>query len=134
MDVDSFEKAASGAIWGNVWHEFCGWSFPHRGWNDMVVPYLTALAQGVQDASDGRPAQVMFFDGPFWIKIHGTGSALQLEPGGEGIDDLSFVTDRESLSSAALDAGRLVLVVCESRGWEDDDVRRLRVALHRLSP
>ena len=134
VDVDSIEKAASWAIWGKIWHEFDGQQFPAWGWNDMVVPYLTALAQGVRDASDGRRAQVMFFDGPFWIRIQGVANALELEPGGGGSDVPSCVTDRVSLSSAVLDAGRLVVEACECKGWgEDDDVRRLRSALQLLS-
>lgn len=85
-----------------------------------------------RDASDGRRAQVMFFDGPFWIIIQGKGNALELEPGGGGAGVPSCVLDRASVSSAVLDAGRLVLEACERRGWEDDDVRQLRLALQRI--
>jgi len=134
VHVDSLEKAASGAIWGNVWLELDGQPFPHWRWNDMVVPYLTALAQGVRDASDGRQVQVMFFDGPYWIKIGQKGNDLELEPGGGGADAPPCVIDRASVSSAVREAGRLVLAACESKGWADDDVRRLRLALQRLSP
>ena len=99
----------------------------------MVVPYLTALAQGVRDASDGRQVQVMFFDGPFWIKIGQKGSGLELAPGGGGVDTPACVMDSASVSSAVLDAGQLVLEARQSKGWDDDDVRRLRLALQRLS-
>ena len=133
VDVESLEKSASGATWGNVWHEFDGHPFPHWRWNDMVVPYFTALAQGVRDACSGRQVQVMFFDGPFWIKIGRMGGDLELVPGGGGADVPSCVTDRASVSSAVLAAGRLVLQACEGKGWDDDDVRRLRSSLQRLS-
>ncbi|MFI0504332.1 hypothetical protein ACH3WN_16055 [Streptomyces albogriseolus] len=131
---ESLERAGSGAIWGNVWLEFDGKSFPHWRWNDMVVPYLTALTEGVEDASAGGAARVMFFDGPFWVDIRAKAGALEVSPGGGGADLPSCIEETTSLAADVLAVGRLVVERCESEGWgDDDDVRALRSALRRLA-
>lgn len=130
VDVESLEKAASGAIWGAVWHEFEGQAFPERRWNDMVVPYLTALALGVRDAGEGRPGEVLFFDGPYRIEVRPQGDVLEIVPGGPGVDIASCAVERVTLWSGVREAGQLVLEACERSGWGDDhDVRQLRSSL-----
>ncbi|MET7780940.1 hypothetical protein ABZT28_35265 [Streptomyces sp. NPDC005388] len=133
MEIESLEKAASGAIWGNVWHEFDGQYFPHWRWNDMVIPYFTALAQGAGNAIDGHRVQAMFFDGPFSIEIVPESGSLQLVPqGASGVPACAI--ESATLSSSVVDTGLLLLEACERSGWADDnDVRQLKAALRRLS-
>ncbi|MFD7134520.1 hypothetical protein, partial [Streptomyces sp. NPDC059894] len=97
-----------------------------------VVPYLTALAQGVEDARTGRPARVMFFDGPFWVDLRVKGDTVELAPGGGGADGPPCTVESVTLSSGVLEAGQRVVTTCEREGWIDDDVRALRSALLRL--
>lgn len=78
IETDSLERASSGAIWGNVWHEMDGMHFPHGGWNDMIVPYVTALAEGVCEALSGGKAEVDFFDGPLGVEMLPVGPRIRI--------------------------------------------------------
>ncbi|MEQ8144695.1 hypothetical protein [Streptomyces sp. OP7] len=102
--------------------------------NDMVVAYLTTFTQRVEGAAYGRPARVMFSDGPFWVDIRAKADAVEVSPGGEGVDLPSCTEEAVYLTADVLAAGRLVIERCESEGWGgDDDVRALRSALQRLA-
>lgn len=132
VEVESLERARSGAIWGNVWHEFSGQSFPHRRWNDMIIPYVVAFAHGVHSALNGKGSQVMFFDGPFSVQIVPDGPVVRLTPeGGPGL--LGCEVEAGELSSKVVRVGNQLIEACGQRGWAgDDDVRQLESAVRNL--
>ncbi|WP_406374561.1 hypothetical protein OG788_30825 [Streptomyces sp. NBC_00647] len=132
IETDSLERASSGAIWGNVWHEMDGMHFPHGGWNDMIVPYVTALAEGVCEALSGGKAEVDFFDGPLGVEMLPVGPRIRIvaivPEGSPGL--APCCTGRADLAADVLKQGELLLDACEQRGWSlDNDVRRLGLVL-----
>ncbi|MGW2785972.1 hypothetical protein ACWC3X_32775 [Streptomyces populi] len=130
--MESLEKAKSGAIWGNVWHELEGQYFPHRRWNDMIVPYVTALAHGVFEAVQGRKAHVEFFDGPYSIEMLPVAPRIQIVLKGDP-GFTSSELEKGDLASDVAKAGKRLLDACQQRGWGlDDDVRQLKLILERL--
>lgn len=98
----------------------------------MIVPYLAALAQGVNEALAGKKGNVAFFDGPFAIDFSPTYWGIQVVPNGvPGIPSCEVVG--VDLASSVLDAGQQLLEACERSGWgADNDVRRLRLAVTKL--
>ncbi|MER5472482.1 hypothetical protein [Streptomyces sp. NPDC002685] len=130
--MESLERTNSGTIWGNVWHELEGQYFPHRGWNDMIVPYVTALADGVCEVAYGRSADVDFFDGPYSIELLPKAPRIQVVlKGAPG--SISGEMEYGDLVSDVARAGKRLLDVCQQRGWSlDDDVRQLKLILGRL--
>ena len=132
IETDSLERASFGTIWGNVWHEMDGMHFPHGGWNDMIVPYVTALAEGVGEVLSGGKAEVDFFDGPLAVEMLSVGPRIQIvaivPEGSPGL--APCYTGRADLAADVLKQGELLLDACEQRGWSlDSDVRRLGLVL-----
>ncbi|WRZ90469.1 hypothetical protein OHB54_16150 [Streptomyces sp. NBC_01007] len=132
VETDSLERTSSGTIWGDVWHEIEGQEFPHWRWNDMIVPYVTALAEGVCEAGSGRKAEVDFFDGPYAVQMLPVGPRIQIVPivpeGAPGLAPCHM--GQADLAGDVVKQGDLLLDACEQRGWSlDSDVRRLGLVL-----
>lgn len=131
-DVSSLDLARSGAIWGNIWVDFAGYSFPEEGWNDMPVAFLVELFDAVSSAGRGKGVRqrVRFFDGPFWLDLTGQdGELITIAANAHGSDHASTVSVSDVSRSLAAVCGELVRV-CLERGWgEQMDVRRLQVHL-----
>ncbi|WP_433510208.1 hypothetical protein ACQP2T_40905 [Nonomuraea sp. CA-143628] len=132
-DVESLDLARSGAIWGNVWIDISGCSFPESNWNDMPVAFLVELLDAVAyvSAAEGRRRRVRFFDGPFWIDLVGQGvGVISISVNAHGAGRSATASAHgvtQSLSAVRDDLVR----VCLERGWgEQADVRRLQ-AQHR---
>ncbi|MGO4461971.1 hypothetical protein AB4039_32460 [Streptomyces sp. M-16] len=128
-DVESLNLARSGSIWGNVWVDISGFSFPEPNWNDMPVAFIMELLDAVDFVrrAEGRRRRVRFFDGPFWIDLAGRGDgAVSVSANAHGACKEATVSARDMARSLA--AVRIALVrACLARGWgEQMDVRRLQ--------
>ncbi|MFB7999796.1 hypothetical protein ACFC4G_44305 [Streptomyces sp. NPDC056002] len=131
VNVDSLELAKSGSIWGDVWISFPEEEFPHENWNDMVIPYLAALAECLRAVMvSGISRQVSFYDGPYSIHVApGRGAAILLKPEGglvvKGVEVPSAV-----LVAQLVECGDRLIAACNKRGWSANrDVRQLQDAL-----
>ncbi|MEY2248891.1 hypothetical protein AB8A21_39235 [Streptomyces sp. BF23-18] len=126
------ERTDSGTVWGNVWHELEGQYFPSYGWNDLIVPYVTALAHGVYEVAYGRRAEVYFFDGPCSVEMLPAAPRIQIELKGSS----SFISgeiEYDDLVSDVASAGKRLLDACQQRGWSlDEDFRQLDFILGKL--
>lgn len=128
-DVESLDLAGSGSIWGNVWINISGCSFPERNWNDIPVALLAELLDAVSFVrhAEGRHRRVRFFDGPFWIDLVGrSDGAVTVSANAHGADNQATVSGHDMARSLA--EVRIDLVhACLERGWgEQMDVQRLR--------
>lgn len=113
VEVESMERTDSGTVWGNVWHELEGQYFPSYGWNDLIVPYVTALAHGVYEVAYGRRAEVYFFDGPCSVEMLPAAPRIQIELKGSS----SFISgeiEYDDLVSDVASAGNACLMLVSS--------------------
>jgi hypothetical protein len=125
-EPESLELARSGAIWGNIWVESCGDSFPEARWNDLPVAFLVELIESIAalGSSIGVRRRVRFFDGPFWIDMeHGEQELISISVNRGGV---AVEVGIEGLAHSVRGVAREILGVCRKRGWAElDDVRRL---------
>ncbi|MFB8381381.1 hypothetical protein [Streptomyces rubiginosohelvolus] len=128
-DAQSIDLAKSGTIWGNIWVEISGRSFPESNWNDIPVAFLSELLDAVEFVRDtkGKRRRVRFFDGPYWIDLVGLSDAtLSISANGHGAGQEVTVSVHDVAQSLATVRTEL-LHACLKRGWGDHmDVRRLQ--------
>jgi len=137
---DSFSSTSFQTIAGEIAVRVGSHSFPEAGWSDLPVALLSGWTHVVAALLSGteseRPARCHFMDGPFWV---------ELEPVDEGswrvrlidnhcpqrceLDEVVAVAD---VVSSLIDSGKLVLRVCEEKGWRNRDTEELRRSLREL--
>lgn len=135
-DMQSSERSRSGAIWGPVWIEASGDSFPEQRWDDMPVALMTEFIRAAASLRAGSSETVRFFDGPF--------SVIFKQPESDRVDifmdgakrrsDVSVTVDRQEWLAAIRQAGHDMYRNCLKLGWgEDSDVRRLGMSVDSLT-
>lgn len=134
IETESLERAASGAIWGNMWLAVDGVAFPEPYWNDIVVAYCAALSRAAHHCIRyEEEGFVCFYDGPFSVTLSPVVGRVKIQALGEGAE-VECELPRAALCERMISAMKPLLAECELRGWSQDlDVRRLRRAVELLS-
>jgi hypothetical protein len=125
-------SGSSGAIWGEVWLEAGGLTFPGEDWNDLVVVVVReflAATRALTPSRHGRQ-KVQFFDGPYSVTLQlreDAELAVTLESRHSGDVSRTVTAGWPGWVASACAAARELLDACDRNGWADlEDVDLLR--------
>ncbi|WP_145926790.1 hypothetical protein [Amycolatopsis orientalis] len=122
----------SKTIWGSIWVELGGRSFPEVQWSDMSVAFLVDLLLVANEVDEGSVNlyRVRFFDGPYWVTIGGAReNAIEVHANDPDEQGAATITKSEFVATVRRAATSL-LEACQERGWSEySDVRRLAANL-----
>ncbi|MFE9116555.1 hypothetical protein [Streptomyces sp. NPDC007172] len=131
---ESMEISAAATVWGGVWVNLDGYSFPEANWNDLPVALaceFLRVGDKVRHA-EFKYHRLQFFDGPFWVDFERADEG-KIEVSVGGNSPRSAVLSSEDVVAAIRSSSAAILTSCLRRGWGDTvDVRALK-ALHRDS-
>lgn len=137
VETDQLRKSAYGRIWGPIWLAYSELeAFPDEGWDDIVLPILTAWINaliGFSQRNTGS-ATVYFMDGPFRAALELSGTDVSIELLSDRFRDGEscgmFTSDLRWMLSNATAEGAKVLHELRVRGWDvGDDADALRSAV-----
>jgi hypothetical protein len=137
-DLESLDSSESDTIWGAVWLEYGKACFPERGWMDMVVAVLIAIAQATRALKEGAlSAHAPFFDGPMeldFMKSEKDGLLVINMKGPEAANPNIIATSWTAWVSTVIDCAGRLIHECERRSLSDQsDVVRLKHAVDALA-
>lgn len=136
-DAQSLELTRAGTIWGNIWLQSGGESFPETRWNDIAVAFVCEFSSAVMCVSDGQAssARVRFYDGPYWVELRtDTAGMISLTLGESSTTHATWEESTQEVVMSTLRGAEVLLDACHGRGWADQtDVIRLASAVRALS-
>lgn len=138
VTVDEASLRFSRNVTGIVFFEFGTFQFPQRDWNDFVVVilgwWLDATTK-LMAAGEGE-TELYFMDGPYALRIVIVGGLFKISRGRDDVatETTAFNLEVESLTflHAILNASKMVLSACASRGWATADTEALQHKVSRL--
>lgn len=111
-EVGAAELTLSGSVVAPLWLEVGDVAFPEAGWFDFPVPVLGWWIQALRSmvASTSDEALLRFMDGPFEVRVTGSGSqaTVMLSSRGGTVDALGTTDPAVLLASATAAAVALV--------------------------
>lgn len=130
-------ERSQGATTGVLWLELSGTPFPAVGWNDFVIPIMSALVEAAASlvVGDGGPHPIHFMQGPYLLELELEPDALKLRglrtDRGQGFVASSRVPAIDFAQEVLL-AGEAALNASGQVGSPGLDEARLKQGLLRL--
>jgi hypothetical protein len=129
IDLKDLERTERGSIVGRVWLVLDDYTFPERGWSDLVVVVLCWwIEQLLQvESEDGATMTLLFMDGPYSVHLRAPSeddvwSVSLLRDRGPltGKPEAAGFAQREQFAARVLSVAREVVATCQRKGWSDD--------------
>jgi hypothetical protein len=114
-------------VWGTIWLDLEGRSFPEAGWSDMVLAVLRGWLANVDNlvTKDIDQERLFFMDGPFEIRILKEDSDLWKLILFKRESEILFeskVISSQDVVEAVLDASIRAIQVCKEKGIKSRDL------------
>ena len=112
---------------GDIWLVIEEQAFPMLGWNDFVVPIVTAFADALLRLLGGAERQVVsFMDGPYAVELARTSPstlevrAFQRRARGRSVVKMCGETALRPFVEDVVAQARAIVEVCRTREWSND--------------
>jgi len=136
VDDESLACSKSGPIWGRVYFENDDWFFPEQDWTDMVVAFSNAWLEALVRMAAGATSRetVRLMDGPFQVALSSAdNSFIEVNLIHKETVEHSVQVVLGDLLQNAVSVSKLLLMICQRRGWHDydPDIKALADSLKR---
>lgn len=134
VNNDTFIMNKSGNVIGNIYFNIDGINFPDEGWSDFIIVILIWWIEAISKINPKRKSdtfQLGFMEGPLFVRGYVKG---------ENVTELEFTKERSNKSEifftstcsisqmqiSIYQAAKEILKQAETRGWDSDDIKRLK--------
>jgi len=127
-EPSSYTQPSAGAVFGTIWFQVNGHTFPEARWSDMVLAVLRGWLEEIDSLMDKDVDQgsLFFMDGPFEVRILKKGDGrwkLVFSKRGSDKDYNTVEVQPSELQKAILNAATIAIEGCLKRKFESKDLR-----------
>lgn len=136
IDENSFEKYKE-AITGVIYMECGDFYFPEKNWNDFIIVMMNNWITSIKNINlkISKEAELMFFDGAFYIKIQMVGEENCIIECIENhkTDNILFKEQIKfkSLEKELVNIANLCRMFCAKQNWKSEELKKLDFLLQK---